>query len=99
MLHSFFIFSHLFLFFLYSPCTEDDMAKIRLKLFMWFGNVLIELWLLFFLVFVPFFFIIKNQLGLKDGVKEKGTTRAKSSCGTYDEARRAKSQELIWYEL
>ena len=26
-------------------------------------------------------------------------TRAKSSYGTCDEARRAKSQEIIWYEL
>ena len=26
-------------------------------------------------------------------------TRAKNSYGTCDEARRAKSQELIWYEL
>ena len=26
-------------------------------------------------------------------------TRSKSSCGTYDEVGRAKSQELIWHEL
>ena len=32
------------------------------------------------------------------GKREK-RTRAKSSYGTCNEARRAKSQELIWYEL
>ena len=40
---------------------------------------------------IGFFFLFAGKVFYR--------TRAKSSYGTCDEARRAKSQEVIWYEL
>ena len=44
-------------------------------------------------------FLNNSKLGMINFGTKRKKTRAKSSYGTCDEARRAKIQEIIWYEL